>query len=82
MCIRDRLRLHYTTGVHPQYQTRARFGWIRNNTVKTLPSCSGWKCKNIIGAINLKSLNVVTTNNPKVNGDYIIEFLKTLESTR
>lgn len=47
--------------VHPQYQTRARFGWIRKNVVKTLPSFSGWKRKHIIGAIDLKSLNIVTT---------------------
>ncbi len=66
--------------VHPQYQTQARFGWIRKNVVKTLPSFSGWKRKHIIGAINLKDLEVVTTDNPKVNGDYIIEFLKELEA--
>ncbi|WP_256377139.1 MULTISPECIES: IS630 family transposase [spotted fever group] len=71
--------IYFMDSVHPQYQTRARFGWIRKNAVKTLPSFSGWKRKHIIGAINLKSLNVVTTDNPKVNGDYIIEFLKKLE---
>lgn len=71
--------IYFMDSVHPQYQTRARFGWIRKNVVKTLPSFSGWKRKHIIGAIDLKSLNLVTTDNPKVNGDYIIEFLKKLE---
>lgn len=70
--------IYFMDSVHPQYQTRARFGWIRKNVVKTLPSFSGWKRKHIIGAIDLKSLNLVTTDNPKVNGDYIIEFLKKL----
>ena len=73
--------IHFMDSVHPQYQTRARFGWIRKNSVKTLPSFSGWKRKHIIGAINLKDLEVVTTDAPKVNGDYIIEFLKKLEAT-
>ncbi len=72
--------IYFMDSVHPQYQTRARFGWIRKNVVKTLPSFSGWKRKHIIGAINLKDLEVVTTDNPKVNGDYIIEFLKELEA--
>lgn len=71
--------VYFMDSVHPQYQTRARFGWIRKNQTKTLPSFSGWKRKHIIGAINLKNQHVVTTDNPKVNGDYIIEFLKKLE---
>lgn len=71
--------IYFMDSAHPQYQTRARFGWIRKNVVKTLPSFSGWKRKHIIGAINLKDLAVVTTDNPKVNGDYVIEFLKKLE---
>lgn len=73
--------IYFMDSVHPQYQTRARFGWIRKNVVKTLPSFSGWKRKHIIGAINLEDLAVVTTDNPKVNGDYVIEFLKKLEDT-
>lgn len=71
--------IYFMDSVHPQYQTKARFGWIRKNVVKTLPSFSGWRRKHIIGAIDLKSLNLVTTDNPKVNGDYIIEFFKKLE---
>ena len=73
--------IYFMDSVHPQYQTRAKFGWIRKNTIKTLPSFSGWKRKHIIGAINLKDLEVITTDNPKVNSDYIIEFLKKLEAT-
>lgn len=71
--------IYFMDSVHPQYQTRAKFGWIRKNVVKTLPSFSGWKRKHIIGAIDLKDLNVITTNNPKVNGEHIIAFLKKLE---
>ena len=71
--------IYFMDSVHPQYQTRARFGWIRKNTTKTLPSFSGWKRKHIIGAINLEDLSVTTTDNPKVNGGYIIEFLTKLE---
>ena len=71
--------IYFMDSVHPQYQTRARCGWIRKNTNKTLPSFSGWKRKHIIGAINLSNLKITNTDNPRVNGDQIIEFLKKLE---
>ena len=73
--------IHFLDSAHPQYQTRARWGWIRKNVVKTLPSFSGWKRKHVIGAINLTTLDVTSTiDNPKVNGEYVVEFLKKLES--
>lgn len=77
--LREKEALYFMDAAHPQYQTRARCGWIRKNTVKTLPTFSGWKRKHIIGAINLEDLNVITTDNAKVNGDSIIEFLNKLE---
>ena len=50
---------------------RARFGWIRKNVVKTLPSFGGWR-KHIIGAINLQDFKIVTTDNPKVHGPLLL----------
>ncbi len=44
--------IYFMDSVHPQYQTRARFGWIRKNVVKTLPSFSGWKRKHIMGVLS------------------------------
>lgn len=70
---------YFMDRVHPQYLSRARFVSIRKNVVKTLPSFSGWRHTHIIDVIDLKSLNLVTTDNRKFNGDYIIEFLKKLE---
>ncbi len=45
--------IYFMDSVHPQYQTKARCGWIRKNQDKTLPTFSGWKRKHVIGAINL-----------------------------
>jgi transposase len=73
--------IYFMDSVHPQYQARARCGWIRKNQNKTLPSFSGWKRKHIIGAIELNSLNLVSSEKDKVNGDKIIEFLKVLEAS-
>ncbi len=72
-------KVYFMDSVHPQYQTRARCGWIKKNQNKTLPTFSGWKRKHIIGAVSLQDSEVITTNHPKVNGDYIIEFLKKIE---
>ena len=72
----------YFISVHPQHQSRARCYWIRKNVIKTLPSFSGQKRKHIIDAIDLQSLNVVTTDNPEVNVNYIIKFLTRWEEKK
>ncbi|WP_375333947.1 transposase [Candidatus Tisiphia endosymbiont of Xenochironomus xenolabis] len=66
-------------GVHPQYQAKARCGWIRKNQDKTLPTFSGWRRKHMIGAINLVNLQLVSTESPKINGEQIVDFLQRLE---
>lgn len=72
--------IYFMDSVHPQYQARARYGWIKRGTEKTLPTNSGWKRKHIIGAIDISNLDVVQADKPKVNGEYIIEFLEKLEA--
>ncbi len=56
----------------------ARYGWIRKNVVKTLPSFSGWKRRHIIGALSLSNLDVVTLDAPKVNSNYLLDFFDKL----
>ncbi|WP_425364503.1 winged helix-turn-helix domain-containing protein [Candidatus Tisiphia endosymbiont of Mystacides longicornis] len=49
--------IYFMDSVHPQYQARSRYGWIKKGKDKTLPTNSGWKRKHIIGIINsVKSL--------------------------
>jgi len=71
--------IFFMDAVHPQYQAKAKSGWIKKDQVKTLPTTSGWKRKHIIGAINLQDFQLINSDNPKINSDYIIEFLKKLE---
>ncbi|WP_375332173.1 hypothetical protein [Candidatus Tisiphia endosymbiont of Temnostethus pusillus] len=33
--------IYFMDSVHPQYQTKACYGWIRKNQNKTLPTFSG-----------------------------------------
>jgi len=71
--------IYFMDSVHPQYQAQARYGWIKKGKCKTLPTNSGWKRMHIIGAINVKNLDLVQTYNPKVNAECIIDFLQELE---
>jgi phosphoribosylamine-glycine ligase len=56
-----------------------RYGGIKKDTDKTLPTNSGRKRKYIIGAINIDNLDLIHVDKPKINGDYIVEFLQKLE---
>ena len=71
--------IYFMDSVHPQYQARARYGWIKKGTVKTLPTNSGWKRMHIIGAINIENQDVIDAAKPKINGDYIVEFLQKVD---
>lgn len=77
--LRDKEAIYFMDGVHPQYQARARCGWIRKNQDKTLPTFSGWRRKHMIGAINLANLQLVSTESPKINGEQVVNFLQKLE---
>jgi len=78
--LKENEAIYFMDSVHPQYQTRAKCGWIKKNVTKTLPTFSGWKRKHIIGAIELSGLKFINTDNPKVDGERIIEFFKKLEA--
>lgn len=71
--------IYFMDSVHPQYQGRNKYGWILKGKDKTLPSNSGWKRMHIVGAIDINKLRVIKEDKPKINGDYIIEFLQKLE---
>ena len=45
--------------VHPTHQTRMAYGWIRKGLRKELPTTSGQKRMNIIGALNLESMQLM-----------------------
>jgi len=71
--------IYFMDSAHPQYQARARYGWIKKGTDKTLPANSGWKRMNIIGAINVAGLELVQDDKPRINGRHVVEFLQKLD---
>lgn len=61
---------------HPTYGTIADYGWIKKGTDALLPSPPSRARVNISGAIEINTLDVITTFPAKVNSDTTIEFLK------
>jgi hypothetical protein len=51
--------IYFMDSVHPQYQARSRYGWIKKGKDKTLSTNSGWKRMHIVGAINIDNLHLV-----------------------
>lgn len=69
----------FMDSVHPTHQTRMAYGWIRKGLRKELPTTSGQKRMNIIGALNLESMQLMHKEYDTINSDAIVCFLKNLE---
>ena len=70
--------LFFYDSAHPTYSTIADYGWIQKGSDSFLPSPPSRQRVNISGAVELKTLDVITTFPEKVNAETTIEFLKKL----
>ena len=75
----DNETIVFMDGVHPTHQTRMAYGWIRKGLRKELPTTSGQKSMNIIGALNLETMHLMHKEYDTINGEAIVCFLKNLE---
>lgn len=66
--------------VHPQYQSKAAYGWIKKGVEKVLQTTGKQTRMHIVGAINLNNLKVITQEYKTINKETMIEFLKVVES--
>ena len=69
----------FLDGVHPTHQTRMAYGWIRKGRRKELPTTSGQKRMNIIGALDLEDMRLMHKEYATIDGEAIVCFLKNLE---
>ena len=66
----------FADGVHPSMQTKVSYGWIRKGQEKEVPTTASKTRINIMGAINLKDMSVITEEYDKtITGKSIINFL-------
>lgn len=63
-------------GVHPTMQTKIGYGWIRKGKEKEVATTASRTRINLLGAINLVEMSVVTDDCGKtINGQSVINFL-------
>jgi transposase len=76
----DNAKIYFLDGVHPTHQTRLVAGWIRRGCRKQLPMTPSQKRVNILGAIDLEGMNLVTKRYDTLNGEAVVDFLKHLRT--
>ena len=75
----DNEKIVFMDGVHPTHQTRMAYGWIRRGTRKELPTTSGHRRMNIVGALDLEDMRLMHQEYATIDSEAIIGFLKNLE---
>jgi transposase len=64
----------FLDAVHPTMATKITCGWIRKGSAKTIDTTASRTRMNIVGTINLASMDVVTKDFKTVNSDSMIDF--------
>lgn len=65
--------------VHPSQQTRAAYGWIKTGASHLIETTGARKRVNIMGALNLETMDFTYQDFETINGVSAVEFLKRLE---
>jgi len=76
---KDRDKVYYLDGVHPQHNSQVAYGWIEKGEEKKLKSNTGRKRININGALDSETHEVIVSEDSTLNADSTINLLKLLE---
>ena len=72
--------VYFADAVHPEYQTRPAFGWMKKGSNTAIKTTSGRQRVNIHGALNLENFNAPFVEVIKVNGDSSVALLAKIEA--
>ena len=72
--------IYFADAVHPEYQTRPAFGWMRKGANLAVKTTSGRQRVNIHGAVNLENFDTPFVEVIKVNGDSSVALLARIEA--
>ena len=67
--------------VHPSQQTRASYGWVKKGQERVLETHSGRKRVNLMGVLNLETMDFVRQDYETINGQAAIAFLQKIEDS-
>lgn len=74
-------RLFFLDAIHPEYQSQAVCGWIKKGESKTLQTTGKQKRLHLVGALNLKDMEVFIREYETIDAEAMIRFFKDLESS-
>ena len=74
-------RLFFLDAIHPEYQSQAVCGWIKKGESKTLQTTGKQKRLHLVGALNLKDIEVFMREYETIDAEAMIRFFKDLESS-
>ena len=67
--------------VHPWGESRVSYGWVKKGKDKEIPSTAGRTELNIMGALNLETMNFIYKEfETSIKSENAVEFLKKLEA--
>ena len=69
----------FMDAVHPTMATKLSHVWVRKGTEKQIKTVASRTRMNITGAVNIKSLKLVSKSYDRIDGESIVSFLKELE---
>jgi transposase len=72
--------VYFADAVHPEYQVRPAYGWIKKGSLTAVKTTSGRKRVNIHGALCLENFDAPFVEVLKVNGDSSIALLQKIEA--
>jgi transposase len=72
--------VYFCDAVHPTHNVKLAYGWIRIGQRKEIPSNSGRKRLNVLGACSLHTLQAIIGDYDTIDGAATVEFLKKLEA--
>ncbi len=72
--------VYFADAVHPEYQTRPAYGWMKRAANTAVKTTSGRQRVNIHGAICLETFDVPFVEVIKVNGDSSVALLAKIET--
>lgn len=68
-------------GVHPSMETKVSAGWIRTGKHKELKTTASRTRLNILGALQLDNMNLLTRDYKTINSNSVIDFMEQLRKS-
>ena len=72
--------VYFADAVHPEYQTKSAYGWVKVGSNPAVPTTAGYGRVNIYGAINLETCDAPFVEPTTVDGVSAAQLLAKIEA--